>query len=245
VTIGIGFTCQNSIILCSDTQITYEGSHKRYEHKIFPIEKSNYSVGFSYAGDVGTAKTFCENFSVAMEESSVPVTVEMIRRTIISTLSKLKVPDNFNLLCGVVIPLREMKLFQSRGKNVHPVPSAFIGIADTSVLSYLHNLLAQSSSGTYSVRQAELLGRYMILQSKNWIDGCGGPTDVFIFHSDGRIEPSPMFPSGVEGHLEILERYFMQLSEAFVDARIPAEEFERRLDKFSQAMRKERALLSV
>ena len=243
MTIGIGFTCQDSIVLCSDTQITYEGSHKRYEHKIFSSENSSWSATFSYAGDVGTAKTVWDNFLVAMEEKVMPITAEIIRRETIKVLSDLEVPDNFCLLCGIVIPSREMKLFQSRGKNVQSARSAFIGIADTSVLSYMHNLLAQSSSGTYTVRQAELLGRYMVLQCKNWIDGCGGTTDVVILHSDGRIEPSPMFPNGVEGHFEILERYFMQLSEAFVDARIPAEEFERRLDKFSQAMRSERPLL--
>ena len=244
MTIGIGFTCQDSIVLCSERQITYGGSHKRYERKIFSGGTSSWSVAFSYAGDPGMMKSVCDEFSVAMEAKAVPFTVEVIRKQIAETLLNLKAPEEFYMLCGIVIPSREMKLLRTEaGRISSVVDGSFIGIADTSILSYLYNLLAQSATGTYSARQAELIGRYVVLQAKNWIDGCGGETDVIILRSDGRIEPSPRFPAGVEAHLAIIERHISQLAEAFFDERITAQDFDTRLDGFSKAIKEKRLLL--
>ncbi len=40
MTIGIGIKCTDGVVLSSDTQITFPGSHKYYESKIFTVHYS-------------------------------------------------------------------------------------------------------------------------------------------------------------------------------------------------------------
>src|SRR5690242_15446901 len=58
VTIAAGFRFADGVLLCADTQITYEGIAKVSGTKILPFEfkRSGVKVVFTFSGDVSYAK---------------------------------------------------------------------------------------------------------------------------------------------------------------------------------------------
>jgi len=63
VTIGIRFFCSDGIVLCSDTQVTWEQFHKDYEHKIKHYgEAEKWIVAFTYSGNPAVRKMFDDKF---------------------------------------------------------------------------------------------------------------------------------------------------------------------------------------
>lgn len=246
VTIAMGFTCEDSIILCADTQITAEGSHKYYEHKIFPHVTTDCSVAFAYSGYPELMKSFDDKFSEAMESKTAPITLAILQKQIEATLLEMNTVisgTQFSMLAGLVVPLDGMRLLKAENNVIHRVPSGFVGVGDKSLVRYLTNLLMQTSSGSLTSRQAELLGFYIIKSAKDWVDGCGGTTDVVILRRDGRFETASRIPSGIEGYFSILERYFSQVAEGFLDQRITPEEFERRLATSTEKLKETRGRL--
>jgi hypothetical protein len=247
VSIAAAFTCTNAIVMCSDTLITYQGSHKSYEHKVFPHQGVGWSVVFGYSGSPGLMKGFDDSFSDAMYSIEAPISAATVEQQIKSTLSgmdSVQTQENLSMLCGIAIPNGEKRLLMTEGKDTHRIPNGFVGIGDKSVVHYLSVLLIGRSSGTCTIRQAELLGIYLIQQAKNWVDGCGGDTDVIILRSDGRIEPSSKIIQSIEGRFGLLERHFSDVAVGFLDERISDEEFDRRLRRFSQVAKEERATLT-
>jgi hypothetical protein len=235
VTIGVGFDCNDGILLCSDTQITREGFHKFYEHKLFPHQGSGWSVAFTYAGDPHTMKSFDDSFSDAMYSITAPITLAIIEQQIKDTLSTIDSGDQLFLLCGIVASGAK-RLLKVEGLKPGRVSIDFVGVGDVSVLRYLFSMLSRGVI-SYSVQRAELLSAYLVLQAKRWVDGCGGETEVIIIRQDGRIEPSPRIQQGVEMIFGILEEYLSRVAVGFFDERITEPELDERLATLSNRMK--------
>lgn len=244
VTIGVGFTCQQGIVLGADTQITCDGFHKYYEHKIYSKQTSAASVAFTFSGDPGLMKSFCDRFFDALDSARELKSIEIEQwiSGILGEMEEVKATADLSMLAGIVLPSKEFRLLRTDAKKVYRIPSGFIGVGDSSLIRYLMALLTQSAY-PFSLRQAELLSFYIVQQAKNWIDGCGGETDVLFLRSDGRIEPSGKIPSGVEAHFGIMERHITRIAEAFLYEHLPAEEFDKRLESFFDVLKKERSAL--
>ena len=84
VTIGIGFRCVDGVVLCADNQITFPGSHKFYERKLYQAsgKDNEWQAGFTFAGTLDLMKNFYENFVEAMQDAKPPVEAATIKNVI-------------------------------------------------------------------------------------------------------------------------------------------------------------------
>ncbi len=170
MTIGIGFSCADGIVLVADQQISYGAYFKKYECKIFTHNTSDWAIGMTYSGDPELMKIVDEKFTEAMENtyrSKKPGSGSEIKKLLEKTLSGMKTldtaqdPEGFYMLCGVVIPGKEMALIRTERKKVREVKelSSYVGIGDSSVLQYLTRMLV--ADNILNAKQAMYIGVYL------------------------------------------------------------------------------------
>lgn len=199
MTIGIGFRCTDGIVLCADEQITYGAYFKKYEYKIFTHNTTDWAIAMTYAGDPELMKVVDEKFREAMGKayhSKKPESASEIKKLLEKTLTAMRTldaaqdPDGFYMLCGIVIPNKEMALIRTDRKKVREVKdSSYVGIGESSALEYLTKLFVASNA--LNARQAMYIGVYLAIQAKAYVHGCGGETDSVILKLNGMIEPHP------------------------------------------------------
>jgi hypothetical protein len=67
VTIGIGFKCNDGIVLAADQEVRWEDSHKSYERKLRSHSSGDeWNATFTYAGSPVLWKSFNDKFGEAM-----------------------------------------------------------------------------------------------------------------------------------------------------------------------------------
>lgn len=252
VTIGIGFLCSDGIVLCSDTQVTWEQFHKYYESKIRHGEAKKWTAAFTYSGNPAVNKMFHDKFEETIEliKDRVPLNAAGIQKAVETTLDLIDVldrdPNALNLLCEIVIPGEDMRLVHTEGKVVSRVESQhFIGAGDSSVIRYLAPTIAKEVS-SYRVWQAINLGVYLTIQARRYVDGCGGETDVLVITPKGKIcaySLSDVYH--IEQDLLKLEFLMDKAATALFDINMPDEQFQDHLKRFVKAVEDERHELKV
>lgn len=193
----------------------------------------------TFSGSPTLMKSFSGKFNNTMAVMPHPFTATKISDAIETVLTFLDVldadPMQLCLLCGIVIPNREMKLLKTEGKVVSEVDRYdYVGVGDSSVLRYLAPLLTQTRG--YTAKQALNLGVYFVLQAKRYVDGCGGDTDAVILKSDAK----PLSMSGayaIEQRLLLLEHHLNRAGTDFFDGRRSNEEFQESLERLVKTMK--------
>lgn len=247
MTIGIGFLCDDGIVLCSDTQVTWERFHKYYEHKIQTHSGDGWLVSYTYSGNPSVMRMFDGKFHDAIARFAPPLDAPTIQNLIETVLSLLDVLDNepnaLCMLCGIVISGKEMRLVHTEGKVVSTVDRHhFIGAGDSSVLRYLVPTLTQKSDG-WVAWQAVNVGVYLTLQAKRYVDGCGGDTDVMILKRNGHVQTTE--PYHLEQDLLKLEFLMGRAATGLFDLTMPDEEFQDHLKRFVSTVEDERRELQL
>lgn len=238
MTIGIGFLCEDGIVLCADNQITWPGSHKYYECKLYPHSMAGWLVVMTFSGSPELMKSFNGKFRDSMALMAAPHTAIKIQDNVETILSVYDVlisdPMQLNLLCGIVIPGKEFKLLKTEGQIVREVSRfEYVGVGDSSVLRYLSPLLTQTRG--YTISQAFNLGTYLTLQARRYVEGCGGDTDAVVLKSDGRLT-NLRGPHHVEQKLLLLEHFLNRAATDFFDDRSTEEEFKNGVEGLSKAL---------
>ena len=93
MTIGVGFLCDDGVVLCADNQITWQNQHKYYECKIYPHLTSDWAAYITFAGNPTLMKSFDGKFKDTMAKMPAPVTAARIRDAIETVLAFLDVLD--------------------------------------------------------------------------------------------------------------------------------------------------------
>jgi 20S proteasome alpha/beta subunit len=223
VTISVGFRCEDGIVICADTQITWPQSHKCYECKIYEHRTDDWTLVNTFSGDPEVVKAFNENFDEAMPHASKPHTARQIRKVIESVLSQMDDVSDLSMLCAVAIPQTEMHLYKTSAKIVREVDSYdYIGAGDSSLLRYLGSLLTESvvPSG-YGSEYAYNLGCYFVLKAKVFIEGCGGDTTAWILRPHGHVDVRDGNTYNTEQDFMWLEKTFRMAVAACFDPRVP------------------------
>jgi 20S proteasome alpha/beta subunit len=93
MTIALGFTCQEGIVLGADTQLTATGSHKGYACKLFSHGsiQGSWLAATTYAGYPAVFDSFNDRFREEMHhwEKQVAISVPIVRDLIESVLKHL------------------------------------------------------------------------------------------------------------------------------------------------------------
>jgi hypothetical protein len=245
VTIGVGFRCDAGIVLCSDTQITWKDRHKAYESKQFYLSGINWTMASVYAGDPQLWKSFRDKFNELIK-AEVETVKELrdILETALCYFNELDSdPTNLSLLMGFVIREKEIKLVKTEGKLLSDVYTFdYIGCGDSSLLRYLTPITADKDRWL-TINQALYAGTYWVLQARRWVENCGGDTEAFVLHWNGRMHKRNDTTFNWEQHLLRLELDLSQLLKNLGDTNVKDGEFEDRLAMLCRHLREERTLL--
>jgi len=221
MTIGIAFKCRDGAVLCADTQLTipYPYSLKYSKTKIFGFTELTSRPFFTYAGDV--------DFSLMCIHRIVGVLASAKKRADVeSTLSReaIKIhaeyfplyPDErltLQLLAVFRVPDGTWRVAKVTGPRVTPVMGTVecIGVGTPVAQCIIVPLLASLNLDT---REAARIGFYVLSQVKQFVEGCGGDTEMVTFRDrGGQFDYVP--------HLKESGLFFGEAFSAFQDALRP------------------------
>ena len=187
VTIGVGFLCHDGVVICSDRQLTSTSGFKYEDRKIWRSSGNDYTFIFSYAGDPDAAQMIFQKLNDGMLGI-----VKSKRRTSSSEIAKVgleKIYRNrhskgLQTLIGMKLRNSPPFLLRTYGSKLVDGVREYIGVGDSSALQYLADFLLKSA---FSVREAEVLGAYIVFVANRYIDQCSGGPDTAILHTDGTV----------------------------------------------------------
>lgn len=188
VTIGVGFLCSDGIVLCADRQLTNTGGFKYEENKIFLHGDNAGDVIFSYAGDPDAAKMIWQDIKPIVRETPKSPT-PLIGTETLNTLKKIfrAQPKDLHTLIGIRFRGGSRYLFRTTGKRVVRSVADYIGAGDSSALRYISTFLLPHNP---TVREAEVLGSYIVSVANRHIDGCSGGPDTRSLFQNGMMSDS-------------------------------------------------------
>jgi 20S proteasome alpha/beta subunit len=188
MTIGVGFQCNDGVVLGADKQLTCSGYHKYSTNKIYSSNSDSCRFVMSFSGLSDTADVAFRRVRKALHAMKVPpgvLPIETIIETLEQVYSRMTFDEElFQTLIGVWTPFFMPMLFKTSNKKVAEGYSEFIGTGDSSVIHYLDSLLPRDA---YSTNEATVLASYFVSIANRYIDGCGGGPDICVMDLNGAI----------------------------------------------------------
>jgi len=202
MTIAAGFRFADGILLCADTQITYEGIAKVSGTKILPFEfkRSALKVVFTFSGDVSYAKggiKACvrkikklEPPTIALEdvESAISESLNSYFQNLVYKHPHYKMPGgpDFWLIVGIWSPKDGLGLYETADAVVTKVSDgdkfAMTGIGAT-LGRYLAKPMMLHSG--YSMSDIGTVSTHFLSEVKEHVDGCGKGSELIVLSKDG------------------------------------------------------------
>jgi 20S proteasome alpha/beta subunit len=217
MTIGIVFKCIDGAVLCADTQLTipFPYSSKYPGLKIFGFPELQSQPFFTYAGEVAFS-TMCINRladRIAQAEKAGREVAETLTgecKKIHNEYSRLY-PDG-RLTLGLLLVLRRpdasLALYKIIAPSVAPLlspPFECIGVGTPVAQSVIVPLCSPS----ITTNEAARIGYYALSQAKQFVEGCGGQTEMVTFREG---EARRGYYDIVEEHTVIFERHLSELT---------------------------------
>lgn len=201
MTIVAGFKSFEGIVVCADTQETIDNLSKRDVPKLrFEPEDSAFYGARGHEGD-GLAVAFCgagENgpfidklidnaWHDAKNTTALPETCEAIEESIKDTyrefgkIFQVGFCPQAELIYGVKMEGRS-KLFSAMG----PVVNEERTYSTAGIGRHLADFLAARMHGDHlNIRQCAILAAYVLFQTKEHIEGCGGDSHIAVLRNNG------------------------------------------------------------
>jgi hypothetical protein len=201
VTIAVGIRCLNAIVLGSDSQVTWAGSHKTNESKFLSISSwngiNNWTVGFVYSGWPHAAKKLQQDLRdrlLPVPNTTVPdTTLDQVKEAILEFI-----PQDLSIIAVFSMQNAQSTLLVVHEGRIREADDIeYIGCADSSLMHYLADQV--ETSEPFGTDEAANIAAKLIGNAKRYIDGCGGPT-ILITIKNGLIV------LWTESNIEILER---------------------------------------
>ncbi len=203
MTIAAGFVSSEGIVLCADTQEVVSGYTKNSTEKIRLWFDQGLTIATTGAGDTELIETVAEHIERSLYSGYSPKKLrlehavqEIIRVTIASSFEKYiapyaQFPKDDRPWCDlltVVSVSNEINnydcLFRVSGTTVRLVERAeCVG----SGLLLAKSLIERFYHPFMDLDELMLAACYIMYQTKKWIDGCGGNTDLMVFSAKRNI----------------------------------------------------------
>ncbi|GEM_PF-5972356 len=188
VTIGLGFTCNDGVVLCADRQIT-DNVGLKYEktkvslHQVASAlhrgEKVLVAFGITYAGDPDKAKVLADSLSLKITEQIFRWPHDESAKRIIESCLRSSNARPESVLIAFQTKAssawRKPFLIRTSGTKVVHGFREYIGVGDSSVIRYLDTLVG---SKIREIAQAERIGAYMVSVANTCVDRCSGGPDI-------------------------------------------------------------------
>lgn len=198
VTVVAGFRFKRGVVLCADTQETVGDIYKRHVPKLRFEESprayaslggSDLAVAFCGATNKGSFvdKLVDRAWIAARNESDIDAVCEAIEKSIEETYRHYGgiyqagyMPDA-ELIYGVKMG-GQSRLFSANGPESNQQQQYCTG----GVGSYLADfLVARMYTEGLTVQQCVILAAYVLFQTKEHVDGCGGKSHIAVLGEDG------------------------------------------------------------
>ncbi|HLI61944.1 MAG TPA: hypothetical protein VKV05_00995 [Terriglobales bacterium] len=208
MTIALGFRCVDGIMLCADTQETYDNYIKRKQPKLtvkgttdFPFgmdvdrthEPSPCAVFAGAGNDADFLDALIDKLWTAMERKGregIDAMVEACENELIEQYGKFVplypsgVPET-TLLVGIWSAVNDYELVKISGPVLkRQIMLDTIGCGDLLATYITQRFVKPKSWLSISVP----VGLYVIDQVKKHVEGCGADTQLIVIRSTGRVE---------------------------------------------------------
>ena len=189
MTIGIGFLCNDGVVLCSDRQITGPSGFKYEEGKIFSSQARDHQLIFSYAGVPDAAKVVFQGVTnsipAIVSESNILSYIET-SKAILAKAYGCKQSKGLQSFIGLRVKGFPPFLLKTYNDTiVEAFAGESIGVGDSSALRYLSQFLIPNDA--LSVADAQVLASYLVFVANRYIDGCSGGPDHRTINMDGSL----------------------------------------------------------
>lgn len=226
MTIAAGFVCSEGIVLCADTQETVAGYTKNSTEKIRLRRDGGLNIAITGAGDTELIESIGARIEHALC-SEYPLNgfwppdrvQEIIQNELANSFRMYIAPyANFpkddrpwcDLLILVTVSngVSEYEcLFRASGTTLREID--FNADCVGSGLILAKSLIERFYSRGMNLDEMVLAACYVMYQTKKWVDGCGGKTDIVISSKKNQ------FFGGIAGYeIEDLERQFESFEES-------------------------------
>jgi 20S proteasome alpha/beta subunit len=213
MTIAMGFKFAEGILLCADTQHTYEGLMKTHRTKVYFYDFPNNGskVAFAFAGSVEYAKTAIQRLSKGIEsigkgEMDINAVRDDTQKILEGIYSRNVFPHPqfgygggpaFSLLIACFAGRKYgSRLFSSQESLICEVQDPYICLGAGAYLA--EYLLKRKFNTGMSLCEAAGLALGVLKEVKDHVDGCGGYRElVYLRHdgSDGQVlDPDGITP---------------------------------------------------
>lgn len=196
MTIAAGFVCMDGIVLCADTQET-TGYTKNNTEKIRQWADGGLCMAITGAGDAELIETIGERIQHALVWEYSPKEIRMtdqvrdiIQQEISSAFRRYIAPyaafprddrPGCDLLIVVTVKNEVNNyecLFKASGTTVRQIE--FGGDCVGSGLILAKSLMERFCDSFMNLDELVLAMCYVMFQTKKWVDGCGGNTDLVV-----------------------------------------------------------------
>ncbi len=221
MTIAAGFLCSDGIVLCADTQETVIGYTKNNTEKIRVWQDMGLNIAITGAGNAELIETIggliqsdlAGNYFKSGRGYDPRSVRERIQRIVLESFERFVVPyanfpaedrPFFELL--IVVHIRSeiwhyQCLFKVSGTTIREIEWGYDCIGTGLIMA--KSLSERFFSPGMELDELVLAVCYIMFQTKKWVDGCGGNTDLII------SSPGKHFFGGIAScDIELLERQF-------------------------------------
>jgi 20S proteasome alpha/beta subunit len=256
MTIAIGLLCNEGLVIGADTEEVLGGYIKTSTEKMRVIEKDNYKLIITGAGESDFIDCFYDELEEALDESEpkdIKAIYKILRTTQLQYFRNHLAPyssfpsddrPNPDLLIALHIrigglvtgsTLFRTVLFKANGtvvKRIHKAECVGTGV----VLA--RSLMDQFFDPELSLKQTGILAAYILRQAKRWGQYCGGNSDIAI------LSNSEKKTAGIPAEtIKSLERHFDEFAVALkpvlincADTSVDEKHFKAILGKFQSDM---------
>jgi 20S proteasome alpha/beta subunit len=183
MSVTVGITCNDGIVLAADQQISVPDYSKHHEHKIDGKEGKGWTVAYAYAGSPSLMKEATQKILDKLDKNNQHIETEVVHAVAESVLEemgyKFAEMDLELLICTTTQSDLKLLRFDGKGKALYVATGIeILGVADSSLLKYL-------ADGLYEEGKTDLafgvpLAIYMVEKAKAYVNYCGGQTDLLI-----------------------------------------------------------------
>jgi len=242
VTLAAGFSCNDGVVICADTEMSIPGFVKYPESKIRVYSKLKTKPVFTFAGDTNfcgmymhrIAKTIRDNESKKLGQLEQAILDEA--RAIHTEYSTDDYEQCSTLIMSLWWPsIKRRYLYElSRGvaNCIKGVSCCGTGVAVTT------GMMRELFSAHLSTQEVTLLAIYFLAEAKAYGDGVGKDSEVIVLHNSGSIEyfrehPCSLEIKEIEEDYLILKRHLKPILAALSNVSITPEAFADKLRDFS------------
>lgn len=182
MTIGLGYSCRDGVVVCADRRHTVPGYFKFMQGKLaWSMRSTGTTLAMTYAaGDTHAAKALIQRLFSSQWPTEFSKVLPWLKDTF-SIESK-----GIYTIVAYRISGEAPRLYHSDEEKVIQTEIAHIGMGDSSVLHYLEQVIL-SDKGTWdkSGKFTVALGAYMIKAANDFIPDCDGGPDIVLLSSSG------------------------------------------------------------